>query len=92
MLGQQMVLSWMAIRGCGFIDPGLGQCLFDPRSGIPDDISIKPSGVVLYIPRVHNLTAVDPILVTISPEGTATGYGIQVTISQTNLNSEQVFF
>lgn len=90
---EQMVLSWMALRGCGFIERRFGErpttMLVD---AIPKDVLKGQSGVVLYIPTVYNFPAVDAVLVQTGPENTAAIYGIQVTISQTHSNSEEMFF
>jgi len=89
---EQMVLSWMAIRGCGFIETRLDKRPTTVLVGeIPEDVSMRASGVVLYVPTVYNFPAVDAVLVATGPEGTAVVYGIQVTISQTHSNSEEMF-
>jgi len=92
-LVEQMVLSWMTNRGCGFIEERFRDRLHTVLvDAIPEDVSIKPPGVVLYIPTVYNFPAVDAVLVEIGPEGTAAVYGIQVTISQTHSDAEEMFF
>lgn len=93
---EQMVLSWMALRGCGFIEPRFGDrpntILVDTGSGILEDISLGQPGVVLYIPKRYNFPAVDAVLVSTAPGEAAAVYGIQVTISKTHSNSEELFF